>query len=48
MRAVSHPQAVANGPLDARHQIQLLYDVALQLKAAGLRTVMRFADIGGA
>ena len=48
MRAVSHLQAVANGPLDARHQIQLLYDVALQRKTAGLRTVMGFADIGGA
>ena len=46
--AVSHLQAVANGPLDGRHQTQLLYDLVLRRKTEKKQTVMAFADIGGA
>jgi hypothetical protein len=47
-RAVSHLQAVANGPLDGRHQTQLLHDLLRVRKTRGEDTVVGLCDIGGA
>ena len=47
-RAVSHLQAVANGPLDGRHQTQLLHDLLRVRKTQRLDTVVGLCDIGGA
>ena len=45
---ISHLQAVANGPLDGRHQVQLLHDLLRRRKTEGKDSVVAFVDIGGA